>query len=109
MEPLPPRYMRFLEDFQRCDLLIIIGSTLVDYAFRFLNDKVPDTCPRILINPEPVKGFPSINETNRVLDSCAHISLIGDCDEMCSRLAEKLGGWRSDVQQNTNEVLKTDL
>lgn len=50
-ENLPERFHRLIdEDFSKCDLLIIMGSSLVVQPFASLIDMVSDTCPRLLIN-----------------------------------------------------------
>lgn len=40
------------EDFPKCDLLIIMGTSLKVQPFASLVDAVPDTTPRLLINRE---------------------------------------------------------
>ena len=37
-------------DFDKCDLLIVMGTSLVVQPFASLIDKVPAVCPRLLIN-----------------------------------------------------------
>ncbi|KOB70063.1 NAD-dependent deacetylase sirtuin 2-like protein [Operophtera brumata] len=52
-ESLPERFQECLqEDFQHCDLLIIMGSSLEVQPFASLIDMVPDWCPRLLLNRE---------------------------------------------------------
>ncbi|XP_013142158.1 PREDICTED: NAD-dependent protein deacetylase sirtuin-2-like, partial [Papilio polytes] len=52
-ESLPERFQTCLqEDFQKCDLLIIMGSSLEVQPFASLIDMVPEWCPRLLINRE---------------------------------------------------------
>ena len=41
-------------DFAECDLLIVMGTSLVVQPFASLIDRVPDTCPRLLLNRQPV-------------------------------------------------------
>ena len=41
-------------DFAKCDLLIVMGTSLVVQPFASLIDRVPDTCPRLLLNRQPV-------------------------------------------------------
>ena len=53
-EGLPPRFHATQrEDFAACDLLIVIGSSLVVSPFCDLRLKPTKTCPRVLINMEP--------------------------------------------------------
>ncbi|KPJ18039.1 NAD-dependent deacetylase sirtuin-2 [Papilio machaon] len=52
-ESLPDRFQNCLrEDFQHCDMLIIMGSSLEVQPFASLIDMVPEWCPRLLINRE---------------------------------------------------------
>ncbi len=38
----------------RCDLLVVMGTSLVVQPFASLVDRVPPDCPRLLINREKV-------------------------------------------------------
>jgi len=50
-EGLPKRFSATLtEDFGDCDLLLVIGTSLVVAPFCTLKDRVDDRCPRVLIN-----------------------------------------------------------
>eukprot|EP00041_Stephanoeca_diplocostata_P003807 m.38253 g.38253 ORF g.38253 m.38253 type:complete len:340 (+) comp14620_c0_seq3:163-1182(+) len=52
-ESLPPLFeQRVGEDFPKCDLLIVMGTSLVVQPFASLIDMVPDTVPRLLVNRE---------------------------------------------------------
>lgn len=42
------------EDFPKCDLLLVVGTSLQVQPFASLISKVPPTCPRVLINREEV-------------------------------------------------------
>ena len=42
------------EDFKRCRLLLIIGTSLKVFPFASLIDVAPPLAPRVLINREPV-------------------------------------------------------
>ena len=53
-ESLPPRFFALMkEDFPRCDLLIVMGTSLVVQPFASLIDAVGESVPRLLINREP--------------------------------------------------------
>lgn len=53
-EGLPKRFAATLpEDFGDCDLLLVVGTSLVVAPFCTLKDKVGDQCPRVLINMTP--------------------------------------------------------
>jgi len=106
-ESLPKRFSRLVEeDFARCDLLIILGTSLVVQPFSSLVDRVPPKCPRLLINLEEAG-----NEENPVMvvlgfscglqfhgaDNFRDVAWLGSCDDGCLLLAEKLG-WKSELQ-----------
>ena len=75
-ENLPSRFFQLYQaDFKRCDLLIIIGTSLVVQPFAGLIDLVD--CPRLLLNKEPVRGF-----GDRELD----VEQLGDCDDSVTEI-----------------------
>lgn len=100
-ENLPERFHRLIdEDFPKCDLLIIMGSSLVVHPFAALVDMVPNTCPRLLIN------LNKCGQTDRVLKLLGISSGLdfekegkgardvfwkGTCDDGAKLLASKLG------------------
>ena len=88
-EEMPEYYDSMVEeDFDRCDLLIILGTSLTVKPFSELVDRVPPQCPRLLINLEEVGGAdPAV-----VRD----VAWIGYCDAGCRLLADKLG-WTQDL------------
>ena len=50
-ESLPSEFFENLEnDFEKCDLLIVIGTSLKVYPFAALTGFVSKECPRVLIN-----------------------------------------------------------
>uniref|UniRef100_A0A8C2XDJ9 NAD-dependent protein deacetylase n=1 Tax=Cyclopterus lumpus TaxID=8103 RepID=A0A8C2XDJ9_CYCLU len=88
-------------DFPRCDLLIIMGTSLQVQPFAGLVGRVSKGCPRLLINMEKA-GQVSLHPRMEVLTWCpfflfllsrdvAHIST---CDDGCLALAELLG-WKA--------------
>jgi len=101
-EALPPRFRLVDEDFPRCDLLIILGTSLVVQPFSSLVDRAPPKCPRLLINleeagsdPDPVMvvlGF-SCGLQFHGPDNFRDVAWIGNCDDGCKLLADKLG-WK---------------
>lgn len=117
-EGLPSRFWKHMVDFPKCDLLIIMGTSLVVQPFAGLANKVDYNCPRLLINRDPV-GDP------HMLGSLA-TSLLGldpnfggtgnshrdvfcqdDCDRTCMEIAEKLG-WKQELEElikNGNEAI----
>ena len=53
-ESLPPRFFKLMKaDFPLCDLLIVMGTSLVVHPFASLIDAVAESVPRLLINREP--------------------------------------------------------
>ncbi|EFA06770.1 NAD-dependent protein deacetylase Sirt2-like Protein [Tribolium castaneum] len=106
-EALPDKFYSLIEnDFKKCDLLIILGSSLVVQPFASLVDRVLDTCPRLLINREKVNNGSGImamfgfgagfdfDGKNNTRD----VAWIGDCDEGCQLLADKLG-WGDELKK----------
>ncbi|XP_045460989.1 NAD-dependent protein deacetylase sirtuin-2 isoform X2 [Harmonia axyridis] len=104
-ENLPGRFHKMLfSDFPKCDLLIIMGSSLAVQPFASLVDRVPRDCPRLLINREKagqrsglmalmgVRGGLDFENTKTKRD----VFWLGDCDDGCQLLAEKLG-WAGEL------------
>lgn len=98
-ENLPERFYRLSQtDFDECDLLIIIGSSLEVQPFASLISLPPKHCVRFLINRDPVghtTGMRSwfshdalrFNQSNNKRD----IAWFGECDEGVRCLAKELG------------------
>ncbi len=95
-ESLPEVFYRNCKsDFEDCDLLIIIGTSLNVAPFNSLVSDVGDTVPRLLINLDPVSGTgfdPLCFDT-----PCAYrdIWIQGDCDRAIDDLVNRLG-WDKD-------------
>jgi len=105
-EQLPDRfYASVANDFSECDLLIVIGTSLVVQPFASLIGFPPPSCVRVLINRESAgesrmmlrQGF---NFTERKRD----LFLQGDCDQVVTELISKLD-WTKDfnVLRKTKE------
>ncbi|RXG69854.1 hypothetical protein Avbf_06997 [Armadillidium vulgare] len=104
-EGLPRRFYELSSiDFKHCDLLIIMGTSLTVQPFASLFENVSASCPRLRINRDDVgltgarKVFQQLFggaglENNSVRD----VVLIGDCDDGCKSLVDKLG-WTSDFE-----------
>uniref|UniRef100_A0A8C6PEK0 NAD-dependent protein deacetylase n=1 Tax=Nothobranchius furzeri TaxID=105023 RepID=A0A8C6PEK0_NOTFU len=101
----------FLPDFPRCDLLIVMGTSLQVQPFASLVSRVPKSCPRLLINMEkageagPMLGLLGFGggmdfDSDKAYRDVAHIST---CDDGCLALAELLG-WK--VRHSPAEFLK---
>lgn len=104
-ENLPKKFFTNVQnDFPKCDLLIIMGSSLVVQPFASLVDRVSSTCPRILINREKA-GERSTLMTMMGLggldfksDNTRDVAFICDCDSGCQAFADKLG-WGDELKE----------
>lgn len=99
-EQLPMRFFTAVQnDLPKCDLLIIMGTSLVVHPFASMIDRVPRHTPRLLINREKVTGggfFSSLfggGGGGLSFDSVGERDVFfqGDCDDGCRRLAELMG------------------
>ncbi|KAM9812439.1 NAD-dependent protein deacetylase sirtuin-2 [Syngnathus typhle] len=106
-ESLPVRFFTSMKmDFPRCDLLIIMGTSLQVQPFASLISRVPKSCPRLLINMEKTgQGDPMLGllgfgggmdfDSDKAYRDVAHIST---CDDGCMELANLLG-WKADLEE----------
>ncbi|PIA16979.1 NAD-dependent deacetylase sirtuin-2, partial [Coemansia reversa NRRL 1564] len=102
-EGLPSRFFELLEeDFDACDLLIVMGTSLQVQPFASLTSKVRDSVPRLLINRERV-GEAKIRSLGFDFDGrfgrkALHRDalVLGDCDEACLRFSDSLG-WTDEL------------
>ncbi|XP_075721973.1 sirtuin 2 isoform X4 [Rhipicephalus microplus] len=103
------------DDFARCDLLLIVGTSLQVQPFAGLVDKVHNSIPRLLINLEKCGQD---NLVSKILglgcgldfDSEANfrdVALIGTCDNGCREMADRLG-WKDDLMQLIDQVEVTN-
>jgi NAD-dependent deacetylase sirtuin 2 len=106
-EALPHKFYTLIEkDFTKCDLLIILGSSLAVQPFASLTDRVPKTCPRLLINREKAgqkSGIMAMLGFGGGLDfdgkdNTRDVAWLGDCDDGCLLLAEKLS-WGDELKK----------
>jgi NAD-dependent deacetylase sirtuin 2 len=108
-ESLPSGFWKHMVDFPKCDLLIIMGTSLVVQPFAGLANKVGYDCPRLLINRDPV-GDPNMfgSTLTSILglnpnfgnSSNSHRDLFcqDDCDRACMQLAT-LMGWDGELKE----------
>ena len=90
-ENLPRRfYDSFEEDFEKCDALIVMGTSLSVFPFAGLIDRVPLHIPRLLINRERVGEFASGFDFDHKKETRDALYL-GTCDDGCKKLAELMG------------------
>ncbi|GAA5916564.1 hypothetical protein JCM6882_002542 [Rhodosporidiobolus microsporus] len=105
-EGLPDRFFDRLPQFQSCDLLIVLGTSLSVGPFNTLISRVPSSCPRLLINLESVgeiehprdkEGFDFTNwgwEKAGIRD----VRWLGQADEGVEALCRLVGeGWAGEL------------
>ncbi|KAJ1977859.1 NAD-dependent protein deacetylase sirtuin-2 [Dimargaris verticillata] len=101
-EALPSRFFTQMQrDFSRCDLLIVMGTSLQVEPFASLIEEVSLKTPRLLINLEKCRTGPLAGKTGFDFDGSWHkyrrdALHLGTCDEGCLQLAELLG-WKEDL------------
>ena len=113
-ENLPERFFRLIQkDFKQCDLLIVMGTSLMVRPFSSLIHEVGDEVPRLLINREEVgcepKAVRRIRQLLRKRDFPAgfdfdedtrwrDVSMLGDCDDGVAALAAAMG-WGAELEK----------
>mmetsp|Transcript_65667 Transcript_65667/g.137275 ORF Transcript_65667/g.137275 Transcript_65667/m.137275 type:complete len:371 (-) Transcript_65667:570-1682(-) len=101
-ESLPERFLQsHHQDLQDCDLLIVLGTSLVVAPFNSLVGLASPAAPRLLINRDPAgtcselsRGFRFEKEGD---DNWRDVFHKGDCDGGCRALAQLLG-WKEDLE-----------
>jgi len=112
-ESLPERFHQCVkQDMPQCDLLIVMGTSLVVQPFASLVDRVPETTPRLLINKEKcgqevnffsmLFGMPSGFQFDSD-DNYRDVMWQGTTDDGCIALADLLG-WKDELLK----LVKTD-
>ncbi|KAF9142754.1 NAD-dependent protein deacetylase sirtuin-2 [Mortierella sp. GBA39] len=105
-ESLPRRFSTQTEkDFQECDLLIVLGTSLKVEPFNKLIAQVSPKCPRLLINREKAgqelhSGFDFEDKWKYTIQRDA--LFLGNCDEGVRALAD-LCGWEIELQAMYDE------
>eukprot|EP00088_Acartia_fossae_P020658 TRINITY_DN2219_c0_g1_i1.p1 TRINITY_DN2219_c0_g1~~TRINITY_DN2219_c0_g1_i1.p1 ORF type:complete len:374 (-),score=70.36 TRINITY_DN2219_c0_g1_i1:297-1418(-) len=109
-ENLPGRFFNCVrEDFKKCDLLIVMGTSLVVQPFASLVERVSDECPRVLINRDKAGGgFATLTNILGLgggggfqydkKGNYRDVFLQGDTDDKSQEIIEKLG-WTEQFQQ----------
>ncbi|XP_066559893.1 NAD-dependent protein deacetylase sirtuin-2 isoform X1 [Amia ocellicauda] len=106
-ENLPARFFTSVpKDFPRCDLLIIMGTSLQVQPFASLVGKVSGRTPRLLINMEKTGQSDSLMGMlgfggGMDFDSekaYRDVAYLGTCDEGCLALADLLG-WKTELEE----------
>lgn len=105
-ESLPESFHKGMRmDFPKCDLLLVIGTSLAVAPFNQLILQVPPTCPRVLVNMEPVAIARHVKESLEPFKSVSRmrggfnfaspmardVFLEGDCDTSIRKLCSRLG------------------
>lgn len=88
-------FIKVEEDFPKCDLLIIMGTSLKVQPFSLLTFAVPEECPRLLINRDAV-GSDLLYDNPDV--NYRDVFFQGDCDSGCLKLV-KLLGWDDELDK----------
>ncbi|XP_048474306.1 NAD-dependent protein deacetylase sirtuin-2 isoform X3 [Rhincodon typus] len=105
-DSLPQRFFPAMEsDFPKCDLLIIMGTSLQVQPFASLANRVSDTTPRLLINKEitqqhdPMMALLGLGSSLDFDSSRAYrdVAYVGSCDDGCLALADLLG-WKEELE-----------
>ncbi|XP_071993831.1 NAD-dependent protein deacetylase sirtuin-2 isoform X1 [Engystomops pustulosus] len=106
-ESLPSRFFSALKsDFQKVDLLIVMGTSLQVQPFASLVGKVPSKTPRLLINKEKTgegDSFFGLLGLGGGMDfdsdkAYRDVAWLGTCDDGCLALADFLG-WKAELEE----------
>jgi len=112
-ESLPDRFADLVQiDFKKCDLLIVMGTSLQVQPFASLVGRVPSSTPRVLINREAV-GASTVHPLMQLLgmsggldfDSPTNvrdIKWLGDVQDGARELAQLLG-WEESLDKLASE------
>lgn len=88
------------DDFPKCDLLIVIGTSLTVFPFAGLVELVPPGTPRVLVNRElageGLLDFESEHESGG--EVLRDVALLGDCQDTARQLALAVG-WEADLRR----------
>lgn len=110
-ESLPAKFFSSIKhDFPKCDLLIIMGTSLQVQPFASLASKVPVNTPRLLINKEKTgqsDSFMGLLGFGSSLDfdsekAYRDVAFEGNCDDGCLALASFLG-WKSELEERVKK------
>ena len=109
-EKMPERFFQCAnEDFSKCDLLIVMGTSLKVQPFASLIDHVDKNIPRLLINRDEVgvyssepSIFPYFSQIKDGFDfskkkDCRDVALLIECDIGVRELVDELG-WRDELE-----------
>lgn len=107
-EQLPRHFFKLAaEDFPKCDLLIVLGTSLVVQPFASLIGRVHSTVPRLLINREKVAMFTRAKHVMGIStegfrfhqrSNYRDALFLGDVDAGVEQLSRKMG-WEEDLRR----------
>eukprot|EP01133_Synstelium_polycarpum_P012784 gene12784-15000_t len=106
-EALPSRFSDMVrKDFPKCDMLLVIGTSLQVQPFASLISLAPQGIPRLLINMEEVGentngGFRFNDQSNKT-----DAKFIGDCQDGIKELTKCLG-WEDLLAEIANSIPTT--
>lgn len=111
-EQLPPKFFTCVsKDLPKCDLLIVMGTSLVVQPFASLTQRVPEKCPRLYINLEnsssgsdPLMAMLGMGNDFKFEDEDNYRDVFyqNTCDDGCYNLADKLG-WGEELRNLVKE------
>ncbi|KAJ2493437.1 NAD-dependent protein deacetylase sirtuin-2 [Coemansia sp. RSA 2050] len=116
-EGLPSRFFELLvEDFAKCDLLIVMGTSLLVQPFASIIDRVGPHVPRLLINrmrvgesKAPGAGFDFDGRFSFSQSPHRDAFVVGDSDEACALFAGHLGWLDELVELRASHIAKQGL
>ncbi|XP_063445298.1 NAD-dependent protein deacetylase sirtuin-1-like [Mytilus trossulus] len=90
-------HKQMTEDKDKCDLLIVIGSSLKVRPVALIPNSLPEDVPQILINREPLKHLNF------------DVELLGDCDAIVEELCKHLNWDNKSRSPLLHEISKCEL
>ena len=104
-ENLPERFHKSVDkDFKKCDMLIVMGTSLQVQPFASLVNMVKKDCPLLLINMVNSAPWMFKQPVDKEEFKGANRKVFwkGNCDEGCAKLEQFLG-WRKEKDDIVNE------
>jgi NAD-dependent SIR2 family protein deacetylase len=88
-EEMPARFQQLVhEDVASCDLLLVMGTSLLVMPVAGIPSWVDSNCPRVLLNRELVGDFVYSKD----------LYVPGDCDDSVKKICE-LAGWEQELKE----------
>lgn len=96
-ESLPTKFaFAVSQDFVKCDMLIVIGTSLGVYPVASLVDMVPPDCPRVYVNRERSGQFATTTGPNAEPNG-RDFFIGGDIEQFADEVCQLLG-WDAELQ-----------